>query len=102
MASRTLKGQTQWLLNDGVLLARYKNSWLSDNAAGELDYPIFFAVSEQGGKDNSGEPVYKKDENGQLMLDDHNHLIVKHDLDEIAEAFVAFAKEQKYDFWVEG
>jgi len=102
LASHTLKGQIQWLLNDGVLLAHYKNSWLSDKASGELDYPIFFAVSEQGGKDNSGEPVYKKDENGQLMLDDHSHLIVKHDLDEIAEAFVAFAKEQKYVFWVEG
>jgi len=35
------------------------------------------------------------------MLDEHGHLIVDHDLDEIAEAFVAFAKEQGFDFWME-
>jgi len=28
------------------------------------DYPIFFAVSEKGGKDNSGDYVYRKNENG--------------------------------------
>ena len=30
------------------------------------DYPIFFAVSEDGGKDNSGNYVYLEDENGNL------------------------------------
>jgi type I restriction enzyme M protein len=35
------------------------------------------------------------------MLDEHGHLIVDHDLDEIAEAFVTFAKEQGFDFWTE-
>ena len=105
-ASCSLKGQVGYLLsflrNDNKLLARYRESWLTDNAAEELDYPIFFAVSENGGKDNSGEPIYEKDANGELMLDEHGHLIVAHDLDEIAKAFVAFAKEQGFDFWVEG
>ncbi|QIK36730.1 N-6 DNA methylase [Caldichromatium japonicum] len=102
LASRTLKGQVEYLRQDERLLARYREAWLAEKAAEELDYPIFFAVSEKGGKDNSGEPIYKKDANGELMLDEHGHLIVDHDLDEIAEAFVDFAKEQGFDFLVEG
>ncbi len=98
LAARTLKGQLQWLLDHAKLLARYREAWLSDHAAQELDYPIFFAVSERGGKDNSGEPTYKKAE-GKPILDGHGHLVIDHDLDEIADAFVAFAKEQGFDFW---
>jgi len=101
LASRTLKGQVEYLLQDEKLLARYREAWLADKAAEELDYPIFFAVSEKGGKDNSGEPIYKKDANGELMLDEHGHLIVDHDLDEIAKDFIAFAKEQRFYFWRE-
>ena len=101
LASRSVKGRVKYLLDDEKMLSRYREAWLSDRAAEELDYPIFFAVSEKGGKDNSGEPIYKKDENGELMLDEHGHLIVDHDLDEIAEAFIAFAKEQGFDFWME-
>ena len=101
LASRSVKGRVRYLLDDEKMLARYKEAWLSERAAEELDYPIFFAVSEKGGKDNSGEPIYKKDGNGELMLDEHGHLIVDHDLDEIAEAFIAFAKEQGFDFWTE-
>jgi type I restriction enzyme M protein len=102
LASRTLKGQFEYLRQNEKLLARYRESWLTEKAAEELDYPIFFAVSEKAGKDNSGDPIYKKDDNGELALDHHGHLIVDHDLDEIAEAFIAFAKEQGFDFWVEG
>jgi len=101
LASRTLKGQVEYLLQDEKLLARYREAWLADKAAEELDYPIFFAVSEKGGKDSSGEPIYKKDANGELMLDEHGHLIVDHDLDEIAKDFIAFAKEQRFYFWRE-
>jgi type I restriction enzyme M protein len=68
------------------------------------DYPIFFAVSEKGGKDNSGDYVYVKNNgNGQYKLDKNGHLIVDHDLhnhggelpDGIAEAFIEFAKKEK-------
>jgi len=102
LASRTLKGRIEYLLQNVKLINHYREIWLAEKAAEELDYPIFFAVSEKGGKDNSGEPIYKKDANDDLMLDEHGHLIVDHDLDEIAEAFIAFAKEQGFDFWVEG
>jgi len=63
------------------------------------NYPIFMAVSENSGKDNSGEEIYEIDENGDRKLDEHNHLIQKHDLDEIAFAFEKWAKEQGLSFW---
>ena len=36
------------------------------------------------------------------MIDDHGHMIIDHDLNEIASAFVDFAKKQKFLFWREG
>ncbi len=71
------------------------------------DYPVFFAVSEKGGKNNSGDYVYLKNENGQDKLDKNGHLIVDHDLhnhdgelpDGIAEAFIAWAKNEQLSFW---
>ncbi len=63
------------------------------------DYPIFMAVSECSGKDNSGLEIYEKDENGNRKLDEHNHLVQKHDLKEIAYAFEKWAKKQKLSFW---
>ena len=73
------------------------------------DYPIFFAVSEKGGKDNSGDYIYVKNGNGQYKLDKNGHLIVDHDLhnhdgelsDGIAEAFIEWAKKEKLPFWSE-
>ncbi len=74
------------------------------------DYPIFFAVSDKGGKDNSGDYIYVKNGNGQYKLDKNGHLIVNHDLhnhggelsDGIAEAFIKWAKSEKLSFWLEG
>ena len=63
------------------------------------DYPIFFATSKKSGKDNSGEYIYKTNEQGNRLLGEHGHLIVDHDLDEIATAFVIFAREQGFSFW---
>ena len=63
------------------------------------DYEIFMAVSECSGKDNSGEEIYEKDENGERKLDEHGHLVQKHDLKDIAEAFEKWAKEQNLSFW---
>ena len=44
------------------------------------DYPIFFAVSEHGGKDTSGEYVYLNDDKGRRIYDLHSHPMVDHDL----------------------
>ena len=71
------------------------------------DYPIFFGVSEKGGKSNSGDYVFVKDEDGNHKLDKNGHLIVDHDLhnhdteleDGIAEAFMAWSKKEKLSFW---
>ncbi len=71
------------------------------------DYNIFFATMKKPGKDNSGEKIYVKDENGDNLLDSHGHLIVDHDLynhdgmtqDGIAEAFIEFAKKEKLSFF---
>lgn len=58
------------------------------------DYAIFMAVSKKAGKDNSGDYVYKKDPNGSYVHDSRGRKVLDHDLDEIADAFVKFAKEE--------
>ena len=71
------------------------------------NYPIFFAVSEKGGKDNSGDYTYAENSNRQFRLDKNGHLIVDHDLhnhggelpDGIAEAFIEWAKGEILSFW---
>jgi type I restriction enzyme M protein len=71
------------------------------------DYPIFFAVSEKSGKDNSGEYIYVKNGDGKPKLDKYGHLMVDHDLhnqggelpDGTAEAFIDWAKKEKLSFW---
>jgi len=63
------------------------------------DYKIFMAVSENSGKDNSGDEIYEIDESGERKLDEHGHLKQKHDLDDIAFAFEKWAKEQGLSFW---
>lgn len=93
--------------------------WNDDPKAGVLnpkveDYPIFFAVSERGGKDNSGEYIYLRDELGKPKIDGNGHLIVDNDLynhalndendthelpDGIAEEFIVWAKTQKLTFF---
>jgi len=62
------------------------------------DYPIFMAVSKKGGKDNSGDYVYKKDENGNYVHGTNGRKVLDHDLDEVADEFGKFAKGQKFEF----
>lgn len=63
-----------------------------------VDYPIFMAVSKKSGKDNSGEYVYKKDNSGNVLYDPQGKKYLDHDLDEISEGFIKFAKEQGFEF----
>ncbi len=106
------------------------------------DYPIFFATMREPSKDNSGDKIFVKRQDlqawedaakkppanlvseavdrykvsptelNEFVLDEHEHLVVKHDLfshalkngkrtpDGIAEAFVEFAKKEKLGFFL--
>jgi len=90
----------------------FVQKWNNDPKAGSLcpkveDYPIFFAVSEKSGKDNSGEYVFIKNGNNQPKLDKNGHLVINHDLhnhdgelpDGVAEKFIEWAKNEKLSFW---
>jgi len=90
----------------------FVQKWNDDPQAGPLcpkvdDYPIFFAVSEKSGKDNSGEYVFVKNGNGQPKLDKNGHLIIDHDLHNhdgelpngVAEKFIEWAKKENLSFW---
>lgn len=86
--------------------------WNDNPALGPLcpkldDYPIFFATMREPSKDNSGDKIYRQADDDAPLLDDHGHLIVKHDLfnhdglteDGIAEAFIEFAKKEQLSFF---
>ncbi|MAJ97418.1 MAG: SAM-dependent methyltransferase [Parcubacteria group bacterium] len=62
------------------------------------DYPIFFATQKQSFKDNSGNYIFEKDAEGQVVKDEDGNPKYLSDLDEIAEAFVAWGKEQGLSF----
>lgn len=75
------------------------------------DYPIFFATMQEPSKDNSGEKIYRTNEQGERIKDLHGHYIVQHDLfsqpitetestpEGIAEAFIGFAKKEELSFF---
>jgi type I restriction enzyme M protein len=85
----------------------FLQKWADKLCPRKDDYPIFFAVSEKSGKDNSGEYVYVKNGDGKPKLDKYGHFVVDHDLhnqggelrDGIAEAFIDWAKKEKLSFW---
>jgi type I restriction enzyme M protein len=118
------RGKLQLVLADDELIGTLKERWIAAEVAKQLDYPIFMAVSERGGKDNSGDYKHLLDEHGSLVEfpDGHSQegqLVIDQDLvnydlraedladaakipDEqlcVAEAFVRFAQEQKFSFW---
>lgn len=105
ISQRTLAGQVYLVLNEERITEAFKNYWLDGKVMKEIDYPIFFAVNEKPVKDESGEYIYKKNPDGSFVLDEHGHPVIDNDLDEIAEAFIKFAKEQlakgdsAFDFW---
>ncbi len=94
----------------------FVQKWNDDPKAGDLcpfkeDYNIFFATQQTKGKDNSGDKIYAKSKDGDLLLDKNGHRFVEHDLfsveladgtttpDGIAEAFIEFAKKEKLSFF---
>jgi type I restriction enzyme M protein len=118
------RGKLELMLADGDLIATLKERWIAAEVAKQLDYPIFMAVSERGGKDNSGDYKHLLDDEGSLVEFPDGHaqegqLVIDQDLvnydlsyadladaatiseDQlcVAEAFVRFAQEQEFSFW---
>jgi type I restriction enzyme M protein len=63
-----------------------------------VDYPIFFATQKQSFKNNSGDYIFEKDKEGQIVKDESGNPKYLSDLDEIVEAFLAWGKEQGLSF----
>lgn len=101
ISKKTLGGQVYLTLNLKDFRERFGKFWITKNVRIEMDYPIFGAVNQIPIKYNNGEYRYKRNEDGSFVLDEHNHIIIEHDLDDIASAFIEFAKEQNFDFWEE-
>lgn len=115
----TTKGKLSLILADDELLQKLSDRFIDAEVAMRLDYPIFMAVSELGGKNNSGEYEYLIDEYGNIVEDESGNPVFKQDLvnydisrdqlnrisevneDEllIAEAFIKYAKEKGFNFW---
>ncbi|WP_033397929.1 N-6 DNA methylase [Desulfobacter curvatus] len=115
----TLKGKLELALEDGEMIETLKARWIDAEVAKKLDYPIFMAVSERGGKNNSGDYEHRVDEAGDTMEDGAGQPIIDQDLvnydlkhddlkdalaipeDDlcVAEAFVRFAQKHDLDFW---
>ena len=118
------RGKLTLVLEDAELIGTLKERWIAAEVAKQLDYPIFMAVSERGGKDNSGDYRYVLDDQGSLVEFPDGHpqegqLVVDQDLVNydlraadladaakipdgklcVAEAFVRFAQEQNFSFW---
>ena len=120
----TNRGKLGLILADEELIGTLKERWIATEVARRLNYPIFMAVCQRGGKNNSGDYEYMLDRDGSLIRfpDDHpqagqlavNQDLVNYDIqrealtdatkisDEklcVAEAFVRFAQEQNFSFW---
>ena len=86
-----------------------------DPPAPPWDYPIFFATSKRSGRDNSGKYAYLKGEDGEVVKELKKILVhdaegdwveverernkLDCDLDGIATAFAAWAREHNLDFF---
>lgn len=120
----SMRGKLELILADDDAIDSLKDHWIIAAVAKKLDYPIFMAVSERGGKNNSGDYLYRIDDEGsllefpdghpqegQLVVDQDlvNYDLVHDELDDaskiadgklcIAETFVRFAQSQKLNFW---
>ncbi|MFN8466782.1 MAG: N-6 DNA methylase [Caldilineaceae bacterium] len=113
------RGKLELILADPDLIGTLKERWIATEVAKRLDYPIFMAVSDRGGKNNSGDYEYMLDKDGHLVEDASGQFRINQDLvnydltaDDLAvaatipdsqlcvtEAFVRFAQQQDFDFW---
>ncbi|MBK8956067.1 MAG: N-6 DNA methylase [Saprospiraceae bacterium] len=76
----TNKGKLQLLLQNEDSINKLRNRFIDAEVAKQLDYPIFMAVSEQGGKNNSGDYEYQIDADGNIVEDAFGSPEIKQDL----------------------
>lgn len=115
----SFKGKLSLILEDEDMIGALKERWIDAEVARQMDYPIFMAVSERGGKNNSGDYEYRVDENGNLLEDESGQFVIDQDLVNyalkpegladaeslpedklcVAEAFVRFARKHGLEFW---
>ncbi len=115
----THRGKLELILSDADLIGTLKERWIAAEVAKRLNYPIFMAVSERGGKNNSGDYEFMLDADGHLEEDASGQPKIDQDLvnydlaaddladagaipdDQlcVAEAFVRFAQAEGFDFW---
>jgi len=117
------RGKLELMLADDDLIGTLKERWTAAEVAKQLDYPIFMAVSERGGKDNSGDYKHLLDEDGSSLnsptspagrstryrsglgelrrapADLADAAKIPDEQLCVAEAFVRFAQAQKLEFW---
>lgn len=110
----TNKGKLQLLLNNEDSIEKLRNRYIDAEVAKRSDYPIFMAVSERGGKNNSGDYVYMTDEDGNIVEDTFgnpeidqdlvNHRISRTELLSLAEAKpkMVMAAEPREKYLVKG
>ena len=65
----TLKGRLRIIRNLPDVIEHLRNRFVDAEVAKRINYPIFMAVSEHGGKNNSGDYEYMRDENGNYIED---------------------------------
>lgn len=54
------------------------------------DYPVFMAVAGKVGHDKRGNPIFRRDEHGRLILNAQNNPIIDNDLPDITMAYRQF------------
>ncbi len=118
------RGKLTLILEDSALIGTLKERWIAAEVDKRLDYPIFMAVSERGGKNNSGDYTHVVEQGslvefpdghpqeGQLVVDQDlvNYDLLAADLVNAAEIpeekmykllsrFVRFAQAESLSFW---
>jgi type I restriction enzyme M protein len=88
--------------------AIFLQKWGSDAGEPLDNYPVFMATSQHSGKNNSGEYIFKTDDKGNQVdeegvpvIESGHPAAIDHDLDEIADAFVKWGREQGFNFLAE-
>lgn len=109
LAMLSVKGKLGLLLQDQKALDSLRQKWIDAQIAKRLDYPVFMATSEKGGKDSSGDYIYHKDEDGNLLENAQGNPLIDQDCvtylrgdpPGIAENFAQWAQQNKIKFWSE-